>query len=411
MPQPRNNPNALQTIEKLNHPARPPPAFWDNLSSIPLINSALRELERRNKVDSFPRRPIPRRITTQYLSLISPAQFERIKRFARIGGPDLSDLRGFYYKPSSVLRSHLSRRKRDSASALGSTPPLSMLFKKSIGPYDRAFEQHLIDHGIYPNMYKYPDGQEPLPPGNLDEIMQIIAQPRPSLSPSCFTQEDFENFERKDVDARKEWQVISDVVPIIEGEVSDNKCVAGQVPFKNLKHLTDGSLVPGNPDRYYGARPEQLDREVRTQLNKRIVPSTQHDLPVAPNFFLTVKGPDGSPGVAERQACYDGALGARGMNSLQTYGDPDLDPGNNAYTLTSSYHMGTLKIYASYTLLSAGPRARPEYVMKKINSWSLTGDARTFRQGVAAYRNARDWARQKRDEAINKANKIASDTR
>lgn len=82
------------------------------------------------------------------------------------------------------------------------------------------------------------------------------------------------------------------------------------------QHLTDGTLVPGNPDRYFGARPEQLDRQIRDELNDQIIPSTQHDFPMAPNFFLAVKGPDGSASVAKKQACYDGALGARGMHSL-----------------------------------------------------------------------------------------------
>jgi hypothetical protein len=50
------------------------------------------------------------------------------------------------------------------------------------------------------------------------------------------------------------------------------------------------------------------------------VPFTQQDLPIAPNFFLAAKGPDGSASVAKRQACYDGALGARGIHSLQEYG-------------------------------------------------------------------------------------------
>ncbi|KAI3340359.1 hypothetical protein F4824DRAFT_452991 [Ustulina deusta] len=305
-------------------------------------------------------------------------------------------------------QSHLGRRKRGSASALESTPTLPTTRSKSTSPYDRAFQQHLIDHGIYPNKYKYPNRQAPLPPENLEEIMQVMAQPRLSLSPLRFTQENFENFEQKDADACKEWQVISDVTPLIEGEVTDSKCVAGQVPFTNLEGLTDGSLVPGNPDRYHGVRPEQLDQQVRIQLGSYIVPSTQHDLPIAPNFFLTAKGPDGSPAVAERQACYDGALGARGMNSLQTYGEPELDSDNKAYTLTSTYQRGTLKIYASYPLSRASLGMPREYAMTQVNSWSLTGNPSTFRQGVTAYRNARDWAKRKRDEAIKKANETAA---
>jgi len=49
------------------------------------------------------------------------------------------------------------------------------------------------------------------------------------------------------------------VISVIEGKIRDAKCISGGIPFTNLNHLMDGTLVPGNPDRYYGARPEQLD--------------------------------------------------------------------------------------------------------------------------------------------------------
>jgi hypothetical protein len=63
-----------------------------------------------------------------------------------------------------------------------------------------------------------------------------------------------------DADASEERQVTESVIPFIEGKIADSKCVAGGIPFRNLDHLTDGTLVPGNPDR--GARPEQLDRRI-----------------------------------------------------------------------------------------------------------------------------------------------------
>ncbi|KAJ3579925.1 hypothetical protein NPX13_g640 [Xylaria arbuscula] len=144
------------------------------------------------------------------------------------------------------------------------------------------------------------------------------------------------------------------------------------------------------------------------QLNKHIVPSTQHDLPIVPNFFLNVKGPDGTFAVAGRQACYDGALGARGMNSLQRYGDPELDADDKAYTLTSTYYEGYLNIYATYPLSRASLGMRREYAMTQIKAYALTSDVDTFRIGVSAYRNARDWARRKRDEAIQRANETAA---
>jgi hypothetical protein len=106
---------------------------------------------------------------------------------------------------------------------------------------------------------------------------------------------------------------------IIEGDIYDRKCISGQIPFTNLDHLTDGSLVAGNPDRYHGARLEQLHPIVRIDLNGLIVPSTEHSQPILPNFFLSLKGPGGTSAVAVLQACYDGALGATAMHNLLSY--------------------------------------------------------------------------------------------
>ncbi|KAI0972789.1 hypothetical protein F4678DRAFT_478635 [Xylaria arbuscula] len=402
MPSPRTNPPTLRAKERPACPTQLPPAFWDNVSEVPLTKNALREIDRRNTQNSLhtqslyshlPRQRSIQPTTAQCLNCCSPTKRERIKRFARRGGLDLSVLRGVGMGDST--RSRLGRRKRGSASASAS-PTLPPTSTTKTGPYDRAFQQLLIDHGIYPNKYEYPNGQALPPPGNLEEIIQAIVKPRASLSLPRFNPEDFKQFERADAHARKEAQVMSTVIPIIEGDVRDGRSVAGQVPFTNLEDPTDDLLVPGNPDRYYGARPEQLDRQVRIQLDKHIVPSTQHDLPIVPNFFLNVKGPDGTQAVAERQACYDGALGARGMDSLQTYSDPKPNADKNAYTLTSTYSGGQLKIYATYPLSQAGLGMRREYAMTQIRAYALTGDIDTFRIG------------QKRDEAIQRANETAA---
>jgi hypothetical protein len=111
--------------------------------------------------------------------------------------------------------------------------------------------------------------------------------------------------------AAKEWQVVSNLIPILEGCVGDEACVYRQIPFTNLDHLTDASLVPGNPDRYYGVRLEQFDRKIRNNLKRFIVPSTQSDLPILPIAVLAIKGPDSLASVALRQASYNGALIAR----------------------------------------------------------------------------------------------------
>jgi hypothetical protein len=216
-----------------------------------------------------------------------------------------------------------------------------------------------------------------------------------------------EKFVRADAHAFKEKQITESVISKIEGDNGDTRCVAGGIPFRNLEHLTDGTLVSGNPDRYYGARPEQLDRRIRTDLEKQIMPSRQQDLPIAPNFFLAAKGPDGSASVAKRQACYDGALGARGMHSLREYGRDEPEFDNNAYTISSIYHDGTLKMFTSHPSRSDAA-SRTEYYMTQLRSFSMTDNPDTFREGATWYRNGRDWAKEQRDDAIKRATEKAA---
>lgn len=299
-----------------------------------------------------------------------------------------------------------SLRKRISQFLSKGGASLDETTTKKTGPYDRAFQQHLIDHDIVPHGYEYPDGRLPPEPDNVDEILEALARPRASLSPSRFTPDDFRRFSRADSNAFKERQVTRNVIPTIEGDVADGRCVAVDLAFANLDHLTDGTLVPGNPDLCYGARPEQLGRRVHKELGGHIMPSTQEDLPIAPNFFLEVKGPDGSTSVAKRQLFYDMALGARGIHTLQSYRNADAAYDNRAYTLGCTYHDGTLKMYASHPIQPV-PGGQPGFVTTQIKAWSLSGDADTFRQGVAAFRNGRDWAKRQRDDAIRQANERA----
>ncbi|MCJ1443796.1 MAG: hypothetical protein MMC23_004296 [Stictis urceolatum] len=304
--------------------------------------------------------------------------------------------------------SQSSRNQGKTLAASSGTKPITNTTRtKSTGTYDRDFQQHMIDHGIYPARYKYPDGSVIPKPDRWEEINQILAQPRPSLSPSQFSDGAFEDFAIADTHAAKEKQVSESVIPIIEGRTADRKCRLGGIPFNNLDPLTDGTLKPGNPDIFYGARPEQLDRRVRKDLGGQIIPSTQHDLPIAPNFFLAVKGPDGTLAVAERQACYDGALGARGMHSLKTHGQEEPIYDNCAHTITSIYQGGHLKMYTSHPTEPSAPGKPPEYHMHQLRAYAMTDMPSTFREGAAAYRNARDWAKEQRDTAIAQANEKA----
>jgi hypothetical protein len=401
-----------------------PPEFWDNLSQLWLTKGALRELDRRNRLCSKRLQPSQirthRPVTRNFLAAI--------KLLAEKGGPNISDLRGVrtsnsncllkltlpeYPQPnhlamSSSESSFRGRRARGSQSTSKTRRTTNTTSTKSTGPYDRDFQQNLVDGGVYPDRYRFPDGRAPPKPDNWDEMNQRAMQYRASLSPSKFSDGAHEEFVQADADAKKEDQVTKSVIPIIEGRIRDAKCVSGKIPFRNLAPLTDGTLVPGNPDLYYGARPEQLNRRVRDDLSNQIIPSTQDDLPIAPNFFLAAKGPDGSLAVAGRQASYDATFGERGQVSLGLWEQDEKVFDNKAHTITSIYHGGQLKLYSVHAAQPNGLDTRPDYYMHQIKAFAMTSDTDTFRKGASAFRNLRDYAEEQRNTAIQRANERAS---
>lgn len=298
-------------------------------------------------------------------------------------------------------------RPRGSKSTSGTKRTTNTTKTKKTTPYDREFEQNLIDGGVFPDCYRFPDGRDPPEPDNWDEMNQRITQYRASLSSSNFSDGAHKKFRMTNAAATKEHKVIKSVISVIEGEIRDEKCVSGEIPFRNLVHLTDGTIVPGNPDLYDGARPEQLNKRVREDLSDKIQPSTQASLPIAPNFFLAIKGPDGTPAVARLQALYDAALGERGQLTLESWGQDGIVFDHKAHTITSTYLDGHLTIYSVYAAQSNGNDCRPEYYMHQIKAYAMKSDADAFRKGATAFRNLRDYAEEQRNGAIQRANERA----
>ncbi|PTB40416.1 hypothetical protein M441DRAFT_28232 [Trichoderma asperellum CBS 433.97] len=278
--------------------------------------------------------------------------------------------------------------------------------REIIGPYDRAFQQHLIDYGIFPHAYEFPDGQLLPKLENKGDILRSLVQSRASLA--HFSNHDFRKFELAEAQAIRERDITTSVIPIIEGDIGDRKCLAGKIPFTNLEHLTDGTLVPANPDIFYGARPEQLHPQIRKELNSRVVPSTQSELPIAPNFFVEVKGKDGSATVTQQQLFYDMALGERGQQALRSRNPFYASYDNKSHTLGYLYLDGQLKIYATHAIQPSSPAGQPGFVVTQLGAFALTNDVDTFRRGAAAYRNGRDWAKKQRNDAIEQANEMLS---
>lgn len=302
----------------------------------------------------------------------------------------------------SQSSSRSESRKRDYAS---STSRSSFTGKtKTTTPYSAEFEQKLIDRGVYPDGYRTKDGAKPPKPRNTQEIRDVLSQARPSLSPSKVTEEVFEEFQDNNRRAESESTAMVDVIPTITGVKDREYETMGETLFNNLAKFDPELSVP-KPDKYYGARTSQIDERVRNDLDEYVVPSTSKHRPTAPNYFFEGKGATGRPDVAQRQAMYDGAVGARAMLQLQNYGKPRLEYDECAYTLSTTYSHGQLKLYTTHPRRSAC--GRTDYYMTQLGAYAMTHSPETFRSGATAFRNARDWTQQQRDRLITDANAAA----
>ena len=300
-----------------------------------------------------------------------------------------------------------------STTEAGSSNTPNTTFTRKTSAYDAVFEQHLINHGIYPDGYDGAhtddddddDDHGPPRPDNWEDINHRLMQPRSSLSPSCFSKSDFRRFQRTNREALSEAKVMSSVLPVIAGNA--NIPSQENILYNNLTPLTDGTITTPKPDFYDGARPGQVDQKVREELGPFIVPS-KGPAPILPNLFAEAKGPGGRADVAKRQACYDGAVGARAMQYVRSYGG-EMQYDGNAYTVTSTYNSGTgtLMMYTTHPTELAESGVNPGYHMTQLASYAMTHNPDRFREGAAAFRNARDWAKEQRDAAIALANEKA----
>lgn len=384
-----------------------PPEFWDRLSDISLTRKALEEHNRRVRLQQHPSPPLPC-LKGRAEQLVHTLPNRSLARFARLGGPDLTDLRGHprpttIPQPFIIMSASQSSRSRttnsiDSTSTLPSSATTKTTKTKKSTPYNRDFDLHLTDHGVHP-VYS---SQKP----DLTKVRSALRVPRLSLSSSKFSESAFEVFQTSNARAKDENDVLANVIPTILGPHRPTHASARNTVFRNLEPLTDGTIAPAVPGIYYGAHPEDLCRSVRDELSHHIMPSTMQDKPLAPNFFIEVKGPDGSAAVATRQARYDGATGSRAMHSLQNYREEKLQYDGQAYTFSSTYHggTGTLQLYAHHPTAPTSEGGRPEYHMTQVDTWAMTGNVDSFRRGATAFRNARDLAKQHRDGFIQAAN-------
>ncbi len=78
------------------------------------------------------------------------------------------------------------------------------------------------------------------------------------------------------------------------------------------------------------------------------------------------------------------------MFELQNYGKPTPVYDGNAYTVAATYLDGHLKLYVTHPRQSTSGDAEPEYYMTQLRAYAMTDTSDGFRQGAAAFRNARE---------------------
>ena len=384
--------------QKLKHQQENfPPSFWDSLSRLFLTSRSLREFDRRTVWPSLPKQP--------HLTGVAQIDSSKLVEFAKEGGPDLKDLRGF--QCPEIERSDLERE--------------AMPKKKSTAPktsaYDPQFQQHLIDHGCYPTYYPSAAASFAARPKNFAAIFASLQ--KPTTSSSTLTEQQFLKFLDQNNVAASELETMSGEIRNLAGEKRDS--TRENVLFNNLVGLImdkkgkESTISGPRVDSYDGNSPTDLDASVREALSPYIVPSTDTTRPCLPNFFLEAKGKKGDSDVVMRQAWHDGCLGARGVHELRAWIDPDTLEDNNAYTLACTYEPGnaTLIVYTihphrssnqKHRRISSMPHRRYEYIMSQLDVVNMRKSSASFIEGMRLYENARLWAKEQRDQLYAAAN-------
>lgn len=150
------------------------------------------------------------------------------------------------------------------------------------------------------------------------------------------------------------------------------------------------------------------------ELHPFIKPLAGKETPVVPNFFGVFMSSESRPHEAEQQARYAGAIGARALHKLRSFAieDPEILYNNEAYTITAicDAQAGIIKLYAHRPIKPLVHGGSMEYRMTLARSSCMDESPDTFRQGVTAFRNAREWAMKKGNECIAAANAKAHNT-
>lgn len=246
---------------------------------------------------------------------------------------------------------------------------------------------------------KHRQSERPL---NYSDLRKLINDRRASLSP--MSDGAYERFVTTDERCLSEDDVKTQVMPIVFGSTS--YATSTNMLYNNLAPITEEQHPPVSapkPDYYDGVRPADLLQNPRRTLAPFIQPS-KTSAPILPNYACEIKGPEGSPQVLQRQACHDGAVGARAMHHIQSYKLPAPDWHGKACSLTSTYQKGTASVYAHHVTPPAVEGGRERYHMTRLGGAYALDSVEGLKRTCTLLRNARDYAAEERAQAVRTAN-------
>lgn len=371
-------------------------SLYDHISPIRLQPHALKEFNRRNDGIPKPASPSPGSGFSNIPQHCQQATTE-LQRFARAGGPNLNDLRGYTLPTTISLKESedLEMGPKREADNQGETESDSKRTKTSRA-YDANFETLLGTRNV-----KLPDWNTPRP-ANFDELVAIMKRPASKPVSREILNSEYEKIFKSIGQATSEDMVKTNVFTKIRGNDDEkypntmNKLCTGWARL-----FPDIKLSRAKPDYLEGLSSDSESRLLRQQLKAYVAPLENG--PCLPNFFLEMKGPDGTIECAMRQALYDGALGARGMLYARRAATTDNEFDEVAYTFSGLYASDNLRLYAHWLTQPLGVNTGHHYHMYTLGQFFLTTSAEDFQTAVMAFQNLRDYAAQLRTSIGKKA--------
>ncbi|KAK7743783.1 hypothetical protein SLS53_003802 [Cytospora paraplurivora] len=303
-------------------------------------------------------------------------------------------------------KSASGRRTAHSATTQTTSTPLDSTSKKSTRTQtaDFNFEQNLVESHIYPCGFTWTNDLPDAEPVNIDTLRRRLAAPRASLSPSRRDPSQYDNFRRANAMCLSESAVMTNVLPFLCGDDSLAFSTGQDMLFTNIESVTGGANIAPKPDLFDGAPQVQVDAQVWKALDHLIIPTKEPAAPRAPNFFFEAKSINRLPTEGERQLAQDLAVGARAIDALRNFGSDTVDQDGNAYTIGATYHgNGQLKLYSAHR--TTDHTGQTGTYITELNAYAMTGDSHW--DGIRAFRNSRDMAKEFRNDALRTANSRA----